>query len=88
MEFVPREHQDKADACHYIPLNERGDTAISLREEGEEALHAALHSWLQDTIARLESQIVPDRNKSQRILNAGEQRACLMLAPAKLAAKS
>jgi hypothetical protein len=91
MEFVPREHQEKADACHYIPLNERGDTTISLlQEHGEEALNAALHSWLQETIAHLEleAEVVPDPEKSQRILTAGEQRPCILLAPAKLTAKS
>jgi len=91
IEFVPREHQEKADACHYIPLNERGDTTISLMQAGgEETLHGALHSWLQETIARLEmeEEVVPDPEKSQRILTAGEQRLCILLAPAKLAAKS
>jgi hypothetical protein len=90
MEFVPREHQDKADACHYIPLNERGDTTVSLLQKGgEAALHASLHSWLQGTIARLEADaiVAPDPEKSQRILTAGAQRPCL-LAPSKLAAKS
>ena len=91
MEFVPREHQEKADACHYIPLNERGDTTISiLQEHGEEALHASLHKWLQETIAQLEleEKVVPDPEKSQKILTAGEQRPCILLASAKLTAKS
>jgi len=89
MEFVPREHQEKADACHYIPLNGRGDTTISLRQEGgEEALHAALHAWLQETIAQLETELVPDPDKSRRMLTAGEQRPCILLAPAKLTVKS
>jgi hypothetical protein len=91
MEFVPREHQEKADACHYIPLNERGDTTISLlQEHGEEALHAALHAWLQETIAQLEleEEVVPDPGKSQRALTAGEPRPCILLAPARLTAKS
>jgi hypothetical protein len=54
MEFVPVEHRDKENACHYIPLNERGDTVASLDRLGnEDAVHAALRSWLQETIARL-----------------------------------
>ena len=83
MEFVPREHQDKEDACHYIPLNERGDTTISLLQKGgEEALHTTLRSWLEETIARLEVQagVVPEHAKSQRILTAGGQRPCLLAA--------
>ena len=91
MEFVPHEHQDKADACHYIPLNERGDTTISLlNEHGEEAVHASLHTWLQETIAQLELEagVVRDSAKSQRTLTSGEQRPCILVAPARLAAKS
>ena len=54
MEFVPVEHRDKENACHYIPLNERGDTVASLDRLGnEDAVHAALRSWLQETIAQL-----------------------------------
>jgi hypothetical protein len=91
MEFVPLEHQDKEDACHYIPLNERGDTTVSLLQRGgEEALFVSLHSWLQETIGRLEREVevVPDREKSQKILTAGEQRPCLLLPRARLTAKS
>jgi hypothetical protein len=91
MEFVPREHRDKEDACHYIPLNERGDTTISLLQRGgQEALFSSLHSWLQETIAKLEMEtgLVPDFRKSQKILPAGEQRPCIMLPPARLTAKS
>ena len=54
MEFVPVEHRDKENACHYIPLNERGDTVASLDRLGnEDAVQAALRSWLQETIAQL-----------------------------------
>jgi hypothetical protein len=93
MEFVPREHQEKADACHFIPLNTRGDTTISLlKEHGEEALHAALESWLRETIAQLEldAEVVPNPERSQKVLTngSGGQRPCILLAPAKLAVKS
>jgi hypothetical protein len=54
MEFVPLEHRDKENACHYIPLNDRGDTVASLDRPGNEtAVHEALRSWLLETIARL-----------------------------------
>ena len=54
MEFVPLEHRDKENACHYIPLNERGDTVASLDRPGNEsAVQKALRSWLQETIGRL-----------------------------------
>jgi hypothetical protein len=54
VEFVPLEHRDKENACHHIPLNERGDTIASLDRPGNEsAVQEALRSWLQETIARL-----------------------------------
>ena len=54
MEFVPPEQRDKEDACHYIPLNRRGDTIASLDRKGNEAaVQAALRTWLQKTIFRL-----------------------------------
>jgi hypothetical protein len=61
MEFVPAEHRQKDNACHYIPLNDRGDTVASLDRPGnEKALHAALRSWLQRTIASQEEGIESD----------------------------
>ena len=54
MEFVPLEHRDKENACHYIPLNEQGDTVASLDRPGNEsAVQEALRAWLQETIAQL-----------------------------------
>lgn len=55
MEFVPPEHQDKDNACHYIPLNEKGDTVVSLeaQEGGSEKAQAAVLAWLRAKIAEL-----------------------------------
>jgi hypothetical protein len=54
IEFVPPEYRNKEDACHYIPLNRRGDTVASLTRAGKvEELHAALRSWLQKSMFRL-----------------------------------
>jgi hypothetical protein len=88
--FVPPEHRDKEDACHYIPLNANGDTAISLlREDGEEALHGVLHTWLKSTIARLEreSKETTASGRAPRVLlTAGKQRPCILLPPGRRAA--
>ncbi len=55
MEFVPAEHREKEDACHYIPLNERGDTVKSLEQKGSpEKTQAAVLAWLKAKIAELE----------------------------------
>jgi hypothetical protein len=54
MQFVPPEHSDKENPCHYIPLNDRGDTVASLSQYSDsDALHEALATWLQQTIAGL-----------------------------------
>lgn len=57
MEFVPQEHRAKENACHYIPLNQRGDTVASLDRPGNEnAVQATLRAWLQETIAQLSEE--------------------------------
>jgi hypothetical protein len=54
IEFVPPEYRNKEDACHYIPLNRRGDTVLSLTRAGKvDELHAALRTWLQKSMFRL-----------------------------------
>ncbi len=54
MQFVPREYQDKDDACHYIPLNEHGDTVAALEQAGNpEKTQAAVLAWLKAKIAEL-----------------------------------
>jgi hypothetical protein len=54
IEFVPPEYRNKEDACHYIPLNRRGDTVASLTRAGKvEELHTALRTWLQKSMFRL-----------------------------------
>lgn len=57
MEFVPPEHHDKDDACHYIPLNAAGDTVAALERTGNpEKTQAAVLAWLKSKIAELEKQ--------------------------------
>ena len=85
MEFVPAELRDKEDACHYIPLNGRGDTVASLSKEGdEEAIHTALRSWLQRTIFRLAKEVNSPAASSKKqpiLLTAGQRRPCPFLPP-------
>ncbi|MCL6565614.1 MAG: hypothetical protein K6U09_04240 [Acidobacteriia bacterium] len=57
MEFVPPEHRDKEEPCHYIPLNEQGDTVASLSAAGDrDRLQDAVLQWLKTTVARLEAE--------------------------------
>lgn len=57
-QFIPAQHMDAQEPCHYIPLNEKGETVASLSQEGrrEEAMQALL-GWLRQTVARLEKEI-------------------------------
>jgi len=84
MEFVPWEYRDKEEACHYIPLNQRGDTVASLSRQGkEEALHGALRSWLQKTIFRLaeepETAVLSVEKARDHLLSPEERRPCLLV---------
>lgn len=55
MDFVPSEHSEKEDACHYIPLNEKGETVKSLEAAGDPArAQAVVLAWLKAKIAELE----------------------------------
>lgn len=56
--FVPPQHLDKVEPCHYIPLNDRGDTVASLQAEGNrDRLFEAVLGWLKTTVAKLETEV-------------------------------
>jgi hypothetical protein len=51
---VPEEHRKEALPCHFIPLNERGETIRLLQSEaGRERAEEAVKDWLKSTIRRL-----------------------------------
>jgi hypothetical protein len=55
LEFVNPENQGKSIPCHFIPLNEKGDTIDSLElEENERKLEQSLKDWLKVIIHGLE----------------------------------
>ena len=57
MEFVPPEYRNEEEPCHFIPLNDRGDTIASLEAEGKhEQAETELLAWLKKTIAQLEQE--------------------------------
>lgn len=57
-EWVPEKDREEDIPCHYIPLNERGETIESLEERGDrEEAEKALLGWLDSTIKRLEEQL-------------------------------
>jgi hypothetical protein len=56
-EWVPKDHRDEDIPCHFIPLNERGESVASLQDAGaREQAEEALLKWLDLTIHRLEER--------------------------------
>lgn len=57
LEFVSSEHQTKEVPCHFIPLNETGETIEDLEAEDNEAkLERKVRDWLRARIKELEEQ--------------------------------
>ena len=57
LDFVPPEHRSEPAPCHYIPLNEWGETVDSLYRTGtHDELEETLRGWLCAVIGRLEGQ--------------------------------
>ncbi len=56
MQFVPPEHWHETEPCHYIPLNERGDTIASLGGDPDKVTEPLL-AWLRLTLERLEKEV-------------------------------
>jgi len=56
-EFVPAQAREEVIPCHFIPLNDRGETVDSMeRHSHQPELEEALKNWLRATIARLEQE--------------------------------
>jgi hypothetical protein len=61
MEFVPEDYHDKALPCHQIPMNQEGETVVSLKSEGDiPRLEQTVLSWLRKKIAQLEQELAKD----------------------------
>ncbi len=55
LEHVPESHRLESMPCHFIPLNERGDTIAALDKRGHrKEAEKALLNWIRATIKRLE----------------------------------
>ncbi len=59
-QYIPANHMDKEEPCHYIPLNDRGDTVASLVERGDaEGARRELLNWLRRRVTELEREAAP-----------------------------
>jgi len=57
LDFVPNEHKNEEAACHFIPLNEAGETVQSLEQKGDQdRLEKVVSEWLRATIKRLKEE--------------------------------
>src|SRR4030095_11615575 len=57
IEFVSAEHQGKEVPCHFIPLNEAGETIEDLEAEDNEAkLEQKVKDWLRARINEIEEE--------------------------------
>jgi hypothetical protein len=57
LDFVSPEHQGETVPCHFIPLNEAGDTIEGLELEDNEAkLEREVKDWLRARIREIEEQ--------------------------------
>jgi hypothetical protein len=56
-DFVPREAREELIPCHFIPLNQQGETVDSMeRHANQLEMEEALKNWLRSTIARLQRE--------------------------------
>jgi hypothetical protein len=56
LDAVPDESKAAGLPCHFIPLNEAGDTVSSLEQAGDQdRLQAEVKNWLRRTIQRLKT---------------------------------
>jgi len=57
-EWVPENHRDEDIPCHFIPLNEHGESIASLEDvKDREEAEKALLGWLDSAIAQLEAKL-------------------------------
>src|SRR5438270_12762365 len=64
----PAEHHAEPRPCHFIPLNDRGQTVDSLLAWGTQAeLEENLREWLRNSIKRLEKADSPTVSQWQSV---------------------
>jgi len=61
-DWVPENYREEDLPCHFIPLNDRGDSIASLEEaEDREAAENALLGWLDSVLEHLEAKLAQER---------------------------
>ena len=71
-EWVPENHHNEDLPCHYIPLNDRGDSIASLEDAGErEEAEKALLGWLDSILEHLEAKL---KGSGDRVIGRSGER--------------
>jgi hypothetical protein len=66
IEFVPGDRRSEEIPCHFIPLNESGETLEQLEaEDDQQKLEGALKGWLRARIKEIEAAREPTQKPSQ-----------------------
>jgi hypothetical protein len=57
IDFVPNEHQSDEVPCHFISLNDAGETIEDLEARGNQAkLEATVKQWMRTKITEIEDE--------------------------------
>ena len=65
-EWVPENHLNEDLPCHYIPLNDRGDSIASLEDEGDRGeAEKALLGWLDSVLEHLEAKLAQEQSEGR-----------------------
>ena len=54
LSFVPADRRHETLPCHHIPLNEKGETIATLKQDRDQ-VEPTLRKWLVNTIEKLET---------------------------------
>lgn len=65
IDFVPDERRSEEVPCHFIPLNESGDTIDNLESEDQQKLEEALKAWLRSKIKEIETSRLAGEGRSK-----------------------
>jgi hypothetical protein len=65
IDFVGNEHRSEEIPCHFIALNEAGETIADLEAQGNQAkLEATLTQWMRAKITQIEDQVAKSKART------------------------
>ncbi|HEY3025602.1 MAG TPA: hypothetical protein VGJ55_05595 [Pyrinomonadaceae bacterium] len=65
IDFVPDERRSEEVPCHFIPLNESGDTIDNLEAKDQQKLEEALKAWLRSKIKEIETSRLAEEGRAK-----------------------